>query len=279
MLIHQSFTIKGAEGKPILMDLSFKTGQEENPMVIFVHGFKGFKDWGAYNLVAEYFVKQGFRFLKFNFSHNGTTPENPIEFADLGAFGGNTFSKEFTDLDLVISFVKSGIEFQAPSRLSLIGHSRGGGTCIIQAAKDQRVSKLVTWAAIADFRSLWKKEDEIEWQKKGVIFNFNSRTKQYTPLKIDLLHDLEKNFQSFDILQAAGRISKPWLILHGDQDENVLTGEAIKLKDSLLFAFFSCADTVPKHIKKAGATQKDFTKKRGSQLALPGKRLKIFISR
>ena len=63
MIIHQSFTIEGAEGKPILMDLSFKTSQEENPMVIFVHGFKGFKDWGAYNLVAEYFVKQGFRFL------------------------------------------------------------------------------------------------------------------------------------------------------------------------------------------------------------------------
>ena len=232
MIIHQSFTIEGAEGKPILMDLSFKTSQEENPMVIFVHGFKGFKDWGAYNLVAEYFVKHGFRFLKFNFSHNGTRPESPLEFTDLGAFGGNTFSKEFTDLDLVISFVKSGIEFQAPANLSLIGHSRGGGTCIIQAAKDQRVSKIVTWAAIADFRSLWKKEDEIEWQKKGVIFNFNSRTKQYTPLKIDLLHDLEKNSKSFDILQAAGRIKKPWLILHGDQDENVLTGEAIKLKEN-----------------------------------------------
>jgi pimeloyl-ACP methyl ester carboxylesterase len=236
MIIHQSYTIKGAEGKPILMDHSFKTGQEENPMVIFVHGFKGFKDWGAYKLVAEYFAKQGFRFLKFNFSHNGTTPESPLEFVDLGAFGDNTFSKEFTDLDLVISFAKSGIKFQAPNSLSLIGHSRGGGTSIIQAAKDQRISKLITWAAIANFRSLWKKEDEIEWQKKGVIFNFNSRTKQYTPLKIDLLYDLENNSQSFDILQAAARINKPWLILHGNQDENVLTGEALKLKENSLNA-------------------------------------------
>jgi pimeloyl-ACP methyl ester carboxylesterase len=231
MIICQSITIKGSEGKPILMDLSFKTGQEENPMIIFVHGFKGFKDWGAYDLVAEYFVKQGFRFLKFNFSHNGTTPESPTEFADLGAFGDNTFSKEFNDLDLVIAFAKSGIEFQAPLMLSLIGHSRGGGTCIVQTAKDQRINKLITWAAITDFRSLWKKEDEIEWQKKGVIFNFNSRTKQYTPLKIDLLHDLEKHSKSYDILQAAGRINKPWLIIHGDEDENVLPGEAVKLNE------------------------------------------------
>lgn len=232
MIIRQSFKIKGSEGKPILMDLSFKTGEEENPMVIFVHGFKGFKDWGAYDLVAEYFVKQGFRFLKFNFSHNGTTPESPTEFADLGAFGDNTFTKEFTDLGLVISFVKSGNEFHAPDMLSLIGHSRGGGTCIIQTAKDQRINKLVTWAAIADFRSLWKKEDEIEWQKKGVIFNFNTRTKQYTPLKIDLLHDLEKHSKSYDILLAAASINKPWLIIHGDQDENVLLSEAIRLKES-----------------------------------------------
>lgn len=232
MIIRQSFAIKGSEGKPILMDLNFKTGQEENPMVIFVHGFKGFKDWGAYDLVAEYFVKQGFRFLKFNFSHNGTTPESPTEFADLGAFGENTFTKEFTDLDLVISFAKSGIEFQSPDLLNLIGHSRGGGTCIIQTAKDKRINKLVTWAAIADFRSLWKKEDEIEWRKKGVIFNFNTRTKQYTPLKIGLLHDLEKHSKSYDILQAAGRINKPWLIIHGDLDENVLPVEAIRLKES-----------------------------------------------
>jgi len=232
MIIRQSFTIKGSEGKPILMDLSFKTGQEENPMVIFVHGFKGFKDWGAYDLVAEYFVKQGFRFLKFNFSHNGTTPESPTDFADLGAFGDNTFTKEFTDLDLVISFAKSGNEFQAPDMLSLIGHSRGGGTCIIQTAKDPRIDKLITWAAIADFRSLWKKEDEVEWRNKGVIFNFNTRTKQYTPLKIDLLHDLDKHSKSYDILLAAGRINKPWLIIHGDQDENVLLSEAVRLKES-----------------------------------------------
>jgi pimeloyl-ACP methyl ester carboxylesterase len=232
MIIRQSFTIEGAEGKAILMDLHFKSGQEAHPLVLFVHGFKGFKDWGAYDLVAEYFVKQGFRFLKFNFSHNGTTPESPTEFVDLGAFGDNTFTKEFTDLDLVISFAKSGNEFQAPDMLSLIGHSRGGGTSIIQTAKDSRIDKLITWAAIADFRSLWKKEDEKEWRKKGVIFNFNSRTKQYTPLKIDLLLDLEAHSKAYDILLAAGRINKPWLIIHGNQDENVLPIEALRLKES-----------------------------------------------
>jgi cephalosporin-C deacetylase-like acetyl esterase len=232
MINRQSFTIEGAEGKAILMDLHFKSGQEAHPLVLFVHGFKGFKDWGAYNLVAEYFVKQGFRFLKFNFSHNGTIPENPTEFTDLGAFGDNTFSKEFFDLDRVISFAKSGEEFPNAEVINLIGHSRGGGTSIIHSANDARINKLITWATISDFRSLWKKEDEKEWRMNGVIFNFNSRTKQYTPLKIDLLHDLEKHAKSYDILLAAQQIQKPWLIIHGDQDVNVSLNEALKLKEN-----------------------------------------------
>ncbi len=190
-------------------------------------------------MVAEYFAAHGLRYLKFNFSHNGTTPESPLDFADLGAFGDNTFTKEFEDLDKVITFIKSGNEFAKPLSLTLIGHSRGGGTCIIQTSKDDRVDKLITWGSIARFNSLWNPEDEDEWRKKGVIYNFNTRTKQYTPLKIDLLHDLEKHARSYDILAAAGRVSKPWLIIHGDEDINVDLAQAEELqersKDAELF--------------------------------------------
>lgn len=231
MIIKQTFTIPGAADKAILIDLTYKVGNEKAPAVLFVHGFKGFKDWGTHNMVAELFASRGLRFIKFNFSHNGTTPENPDEFVDLGAFGDNTFTKEFEDLDHVISFVKSGNEFPSPVALTLIGHSRGGGTCIIQAANDERIDKLITWASIARFDSLWKPEQEEEWREKGVIFNYNTRTKQYTPLKIDLLHDLESHAKSYDILSAASRISMPWLIIHGDEDINVNLDQAEELKE------------------------------------------------
>lgn len=231
MIIRQTFTIRGSAGKPILLDLSFKRGLENAPMILFVHGFKGFKDWGTHNMVAEYFVKQGFRFLKFNFSHNGTSPEYPTEFKDQTAFGDNTFSKELNDLDLVISFAKSHKEFPAPEQLYLLGHSRGGGVSIIQSVKDHRINKLITLASISDFRSLWKKEEEDEWRKNGVILSFNVRTRQYTPLKVDLLNDLEKHAEEYNILKAAAQVKIPWLIIHGDRDENVNLSEAEKLKE------------------------------------------------
>jgi pimeloyl-ACP methyl ester carboxylesterase len=234
MIIRQTFTIRGSAGKPILLDLNFQRGFENAPMVLFVHGFKGFKDWGAHNMVAEYFVKQGFRYLKFNFSHNGTSPEYPTEFKDQNAFGDNTFSKELNDLDLVISFTKSDKEFPAPKELYLLGHSRGGGISIIQSVADQRIDKLITLASISDFRSLWKKEEEDEWRKNGIILSFNVRTKQYTPLKVDLLNDLENHIEEYDILGAAKQIKIPWLIIHGDRDENVHPDEAGKLKEKCL---------------------------------------------
>ncbi|HUH34017.1 MAG TPA: alpha/beta fold hydrolase [Daejeonella sp.] len=231
MILQQTFIIPGSEGKPMLADLTYDNDHKNAPMVIFVHGFKGFKDWGTHNMVAEYFVQKGFRFLKFNFSHNGTTPENPIDFADLGLFSDNTFTKEFYDLEQVITFAGSGKEFIPATQVNLIGHSRGGGICIIQAAKDPRVHKLITWAAIADFSSLWKREQLAEWRDKGVIYTYNTRTKQNTPLKVNLLYDLEKHHKEYNILDAAGRVNIPWLIIHGDEDENVLLTDGQRLQD------------------------------------------------
>lgn len=231
MILQQTFIIPGSDGKPMLADLTYDNNHKNAPMVIFVHGFKGFKDWGTHNMVAEYFVQKGFRFFKFNFSHNGTTPENPIDFADLGLFSDNTFTKEFYDLDQVITFAVSGKEFSPATQVSLIGHSRGGGICIIQAAKDSRVNKLITWAAVADFSSLWKRDQLAEWREKGVIYTYNTRTKQNTPLKVNLLYDLERHHKEYNILDAAERVNIPWLIIHGDEDENVLLTDGQRLQD------------------------------------------------
>ena len=36
-----------------------------------------------------------------------------------------------------------------PSSIGVVGHSRGGGIAVLQAASDPRVRALVTWAAIS----------------------------------------------------------------------------------------------------------------------------------
>ena len=81
MQITRYITVKSSHHtKPIVTDLFYKQNNTKKPLVIFCHGYKGFKDWGAWNLVAETFAKSECFFVKFNFSHNGGTAENPIDF-------------------------------------------------------------------------------------------------------------------------------------------------------------------------------------------------------
>jgi pimeloyl-ACP methyl ester carboxylesterase len=230
MIKKEIFTIPGAKGRNMLMDLTFHDDNPEAPMVIFAHGFKGFKDWGTHNLVAQLFAKNGYRYLKFNFSHNGTTVDKPIDFADLIAFSENTFSIELDDLNAVIDFACNRSAIPAADGVNLIGHSMGGGISIIKTAEDRRINKLVTMASIADFHNLWPKEAEEQWKIQGIMYIYNARTGQQMPLKSTLLNDLEAHPARLNIVEKAAAIQQPWLIIHGDEDTSVPVNHARELK-------------------------------------------------
>ena len=68
MTIIKKNTLKGKHNKPILMDTFYKETNQPKPVLIFCHGYKGFKDWGAWNLMATAFANAGFFFVKFNFT-------------------------------------------------------------------------------------------------------------------------------------------------------------------------------------------------------------------
>ncbi|TKC08545.1 alpha/beta hydrolase family protein [Pedobacter frigoris] len=232
MIQKAQFTLTGSDEKPLFGDYTFDSDQTILGTIIFVHGFKGFKDWGAHNKVAAWFAENGYRYVKFNLSHSGVTEQNPNDVTDMEAFASNTVSKELNDLDLLIDYVSKNFE----SPVILIGHSRGGGLSIIKAATDTRISKLITWSAIADFSSLWKKEQEEDWKETGTIYVENARTKEKMPLNSTLLEDFNEHKEEFNILAAAKRISIPWLILHGDDDVNVNFSVAQKLAQKQLKA-------------------------------------------
>ncbi|TSD63375.1 alpha/beta hydrolase [Inquilinus sp. KBS0705] len=221
MIAKQHYSIPGAKGRGMAADITFDTLNPYAPLVVFAHGIRGFKDWGAHDMVARHFTQNGFRFLKFNFSHNGTTAEKPTEFADLIAFGDNTFSIELDDLKSVIDFACSGSAIPAVKSIYLIGHSMGGGISIIKTAEDTRIKKLVTMAAISGFHNLWPKQAEEQWRLQGVMYMVNSRTGQNMPYKAALLDDLYTHPLRLNIPLKAAEITQPWLIIHGDADTSV----------------------------------------------------------
>lgn len=223
--------VLGSCGKPMSVDITFPDDRSQKyPVVIFSHGFKGFKDWGHFNLIAQKFAKEGFVFLKFNYSHNGVSPENMLDFVDLEAFSANTYSKEVEDLRIMVDYVFNDGELQEnvdKTQIYLIGHSKGGGNSILVAGTDNRVKKLCTWASVSRFGRMFDNTHFMgRWKEEGVVFIMNARTKQPMPMSYSFYEDYIANQENLDIRKVATEIEIPWLIIHGSQDFVVTIKEA-----------------------------------------------------
>lgn len=220
--------------KPIVFDTFYTPSGMPKPIVIFCHGYKGFKDWGAWNLVAEAFANAGFFFLKFNFSHNGGTVKRPVDFPDLEAFAKNNFTLELDDLQRIIDMITTTKKY-APeadgTNISLIGHSRGGGIVIIKAEEDPRIKKVISWAGVSDFKSRFKEgSDSFEaWKKTGVTHVENGRTKQQMPHYFQFYKNFKENEERLTIHRAVRELTIPYLIIHGNEDPTVSIEEAKQL--------------------------------------------------
>ena len=224
----KTLTIKGSIEKPILIDYTYNKENCSNGVVVFSHGFKGFKDWGPFNKIAAYFTQQGYVFVKFNFSHNGTTPENPIDFVDLKAFGNNNFSKELDDLKLVLNWVEKKFPKQ---EITLFGHSRGGAISMLKQAEDNRVSKVVSWASPSNLLNrLPKGEKQEKWKTTNIAYIYNGRTKQNMPMNYQFYLDCKANAQRLNIEKAVSNMQIPHLVVHGSDDPTVLIAEANNVK-------------------------------------------------
>lgn len=234
MIVHDlNITIEGACKRSILMDLSYSSSNGSMPLIVFCHGYKGFKDWGAWSLLSEALATSGLAVLKFNFSHNGGTCKQPIDFPDLEAFGNNNYTKELEDLDRVISWAQRakfkyrGID---TSNIILIGHSRGGSIVTIKASEDSRVRKVISLAGVSNFKTRFPKGKELQkWKKTGVRYVENGRTKQKMPHYYQFYKDFITNESRLTIKTAAKKMKIPFLIVHGDADTSVSINEALSL--------------------------------------------------
>jgi len=231
MNIKKNHIVEPNHGKRFLMDFRIPEGQKNLPLVIFVHGIKGFKGWGTWDLIGEEMASAGHIFVKFNFSHNGTTLENPTAFDDLESFGRNNYMLELADLNAVIDHCTTHEDIASAwdgKHIALIGHSRGGPICLIQAANDPRITQILTWASVATLDYAWQDSKSMaDWKRNGVMYRVNSRTKQGMPLYYQLYQNFIDNKDHLDSKLAAEKLNIPWLILHGTSDEAV-THEAAK---------------------------------------------------
>lgn len=217
--------IPGALGN-ILVDLRTGDRKSARPAVVVMHGFKGFKDWGMFPVVAERLARAGMSVISFNVSGSGVDDSGDFTLPD--QFGKNTYTAELEDLRRTIEAVVQGspLDLVAPTSIGVLGHSRGGGMAILEARRNRNVRSLVTWAAIGSV-DRWSDEAKAAWRRRGFLNIQNTRTRQTIPLSTDILDDIAGNSGgSLDIGAGAAKIQVPWLIVHGDTDESVAVADA-----------------------------------------------------
>jgi pimeloyl-ACP methyl ester carboxylesterase len=215
----------GSNSRKSLYDVSFPANWNKT-MLVFVHGYMGFKDWGAWQFMEDFFVEKEFAFCKFNMSHNGGTIENPIDFPDLNAFAENRYSFELNDTKTIIDLIHKTYK---PSRIILIGHSRGGGVSIL-ASQHPKVDAVISLAGISSIEKRFSDKHQLEqWEKEGVRYIQNQRTLQNMPhLYIQYLDFLE-NKALLDIEKVCRETKKSIYLYHGLNDVSVSIDEGREL--------------------------------------------------
>ena len=220
--MYQNIKIKNKSGDIISIDLRYNELEGVKlPILIFCHGFKGFKDWGGFPYMLNKISEQNIFTVSFNFSFNGTdnTKDNPNDFDRLDLFAQNTFSRELDDTGEVIEFLikNSEIYNYNINNITIAGHSRGGGIAILKTAEDKRIKKLITLASVSEFNR-YTEERKKQWKERGYLEVLNTRTKQYMRMNYSLIEDLKINYSRLNITEAVKKINVPVLILHGKED-------------------------------------------------------------
>lgn len=227
--------VPSTEGLPIRYDLYSPISRNglSFPVILFIHGFKGFKDWGPFPDVCEELARAGYGVVAMNFSLNGIG-ENKTEFTEMELFERETFSQDLDDIGTVIDALQRGKINDNHANLNtdmigLVGHSRGGQTAIAAAVEYDAVQTLVTWSAVADYRERWTDAMKKDWEEKGFTEIENTRTGQMMRIGKVVYEDSINNAERVIAIERVKELRIPSLFIHGRDDESVDSTNSEKL--------------------------------------------------
>lgn len=222
----ESGSIESSEGLPIVYDMYLPSNAVNSlPVVLFLHGFKGFKEWGAFPDAFFEIARSGCAVIAFNFSRNGVKGHSDT-FEELDLFADETFTQDLEDVRSVIDAVqmqkiKTGSASLETDEVAIIGHSRGGHTAVVAAAEYGEVSTLITWASVADYTRQFSSEMKKDWEEKGYTEIENSRTGQLMRINRKVYDDLIQNANRLVALKRVQSLMIPCCFIHGTADSAV----------------------------------------------------------
>lgn len=234
MEVLQNLEVPSGTAHPIMVDVYLSNTKTPKPVVLFNHGFKGFKNWGYWHVLGRHFANADIHFVAFNQSHGGIGKSAGDYFEHLDAFAHNTYSRELHDLEQMVEWLfgesivaKSGFQRH---NVHLMGHSRGGSTAILFGSHHPKIASVVSWAGFSAIPKRFNQKHYENWAQKETVYIPNARTKQEMPQHISIYHDYEANQERLSIKNALKATDKPILLVHGTEDPTVPFQDALEMK-------------------------------------------------
>jgi dienelactone hydrolase len=243
-MIYQEFVLYSREGEKLRSDIRYEADGIKKPVILFLHGFKGFKDWGPFPTIRERLASKGFISVAFNFSHNGIG-DDLQNFTELERFAENTFSRERCELsDVIGEIVRAenipiGASEIHSDAIGLHGHSRGASVAILEAHRHRMIRAVSAWAPPSYFNRYSDRQKE-QWRSQGYMEIENARTGQTMRLNVSLLDDIEKNKDHLDVIRSAKALTsqeKGLLLVAGSEDMTVKPEESQAIYDGSVKGF------------------------------------------
>ena len=218
----KSFGVKTGTGDSIYADIRYPQEEGKYPLVVLLHGFMAWKDWGFFPYAAEKIAQAGALVINFSTSHCGVPP-GADAIVDADKFADNTISREVKDTEAVINEFASGNILPRElwsEEICLAGHSRGGAEALIVASLDERISKAASWSGIDRF--VRYPQRQLDQFVKAGYFEFDySRTGKKLRINKSYLDDYLANKDIYDPKKCVQSLEIPLLFIHGEQDMTV----------------------------------------------------------
>ena len=72
-MVLKNISLTNENSEIIRTEIRYREDVRNAPGIVICHGFKGFKNWAFFPVIAESLAEAGYFALTFNFSRNGIT--------------------------------------------------------------------------------------------------------------------------------------------------------------------------------------------------------------
>ncbi len=180
---------------------------DPNHVILIGHGLTANLDRPFLKALAEELAANGFHALRFSWSGNGGSE---------GDFRESCISREVEDLGSIIDTVTA-----AGYSVSYAGHSMGGAVGTLRAARDPRLCYVISLAGMVETSGFVDREFAGVVPDEGLMWD-----EPDFPLSSTFVNDLRSIGST---TAEAQKITVPYLLLHGIQDDLVPASEAVAL--------------------------------------------------